>query len=115
MYSSGFIRVNPKPAYMLSLRLLKKLLALTDANMLSSANNMSWGRIVLAAFVAGIAVSMTDWLFMGDWLYKRYDRNPEIWRVSAQTETKAILWASLLPFLTCGAFALTYAWLDFTR
>ena len=48
---------------------------------------------------------------MGDWLYKRYDRNPEIWRVSAQTETKAILWASLLPFLTCGAFAFTYAWL----
>ena len=79
--------------------------------MLSSTNNMSLGRIILAAFVAGIAASMTDWLFMGDWLYKRYDRNPEIWRVSAQTETKSILWASLFPFLTCGAFAVTYAWL----
>jgi hypothetical protein len=108
MYSSGFTRVNPKPAYMLPSRLLK-MLAPTDADMLSPTNNMPWGRIVLAAFVAGIAASMTDWLFMGDWLYKRYDRHPEIWRVSAQTETKAILWASLLPFLTCGAFALTYA------
>lgn len=45
---------------------------------------------------------MTDWLFMGDWLYKRYDKNPEIWRYpGGQGETRAIIWASLLPFLTC--------------
>jgi hypothetical protein len=50
---------------------------------------------------------MTDWLFMGDWLYKRYDRHPEIWRYQAgQGENKAILWSSLLPFLTCGVFVL---------
>ncbi len=48
---------------------------------------------------------MTDWLFMGDWLYKRHDRNPEIWRNRAgQGENQAILWSSLLPFLTCGVF-----------
>jgi hypothetical protein len=73
--------------------------------------NMPWTRVLLAAFVGGIAASMTDWLFMGDWLYKRYDRHPEIWRVSAQNETKAVLWASLLPFLTCAVFAFAFAWL----
>jgi hypothetical protein len=72
---------------------------------------MHWTRIIFAALAAGIVASMTDWLFMGDWLYKRYDRHPEIWRVSAQNEAKAILWASLLPFVTCAVFALTCAWL----
>jgi hypothetical protein len=68
---------------------------------------MSWVRIAMAALVGGVVASTTDWLFMGDWLYKRYDRNPEIWRNrSGQGEGKAILWSSLLPFLTCGVFAL---------
>lgn len=54
--------------------------------------------------------SMTDWLFIGDWLYKRYDQHPEIWRhLGGQGETRAILWASLLPFLTCAVFALVCA------
>lgn len=65
--------------------------------------------MLLAALAGGIAASMTDWLFMGDWLYKRYDRHPEIWRFPAQNETKAIFWASLLPLLTCAAFAVTYS------
>ncbi len=44
---------------------------------------------------------------MGDWLYKRFDRHPEIWRYpGGQGENKAILWSSLLPFLTCGVFVL---------
>jgi hypothetical protein len=69
---------------------------------------MTWGRIAIAVIASGFVSSMTDWLFMGDWLYKRYDRNPEIWRYSAgQGENKAILWSSLLPFLTCGVFILT--------
>jgi hypothetical protein len=68
---------------------------------------MSVGRIVLAALAAGIAASMTDWLFMGDWLYKEFDRHPEIWRVSGQTEASAIMWATPLPFLTCAGFAIT--------
>lgn len=65
----------------------------------------------MAALAAGIAASMTDWAFMGDWLYKRFDRHPEIWRVSAQNEASAIMWATPLPFLTCAAFAFTCAWL----
>ena len=53
---------------------------------------------------------MTDWLFMGDWLYKRYDKHPEIWRhPGGQGETRAIVYASLLPFLTCSVFVLVCA------
>jgi hypothetical protein len=69
---------------------------------------MNWGRFAIAVLASGFLSSMTDWLFMGDWLYKRFDRNPEIWRYSAgQGENKAILWSTLLPFVTCGVFILT--------
>jgi hypothetical protein len=68
---------------------------------------MPWARIAFATLAGGIASSMTDWLFMGDWIYKHFDRHPEIWRFPAgQGETRAIVWASLLPFLTCAVFAL---------
>jgi len=68
---------------------------------------MPWGRIALAVLASGVATSLTDWLFMGDWLYKRFDRHPEIWRYQGgQGENKAILWSSLLPFLTCVVFVL---------
>jgi hypothetical protein len=68
---------------------------------------MPWGRIALAILASGFVSSMTDWLFAGDWLYKRYDRHPEIWRYQgSKGENKAILWSSLFPFLTCGAFVL---------
>jgi hypothetical protein len=71
---------------------------------------MPWIRIALATVAGGVVSSMTDWLFMGDWLYKRFDRYPEIWRYPrGQGEAKAIIWASLLPFLTCGVFALVCA------
>lgn len=44
---------------------------------------------------------------MGDWLYKRFDRNPEIWRdFRSQGETKSIAWSIPLTFVTCAAFAL---------
>ncbi len=68
---------------------------------------MPWGRIALAVLASGFVSSMTDWLFMGDWLYKRYDRHPEIWRYpGGQGENTAILWSSLFPFFTCGVFVL---------
>ena len=68
---------------------------------------MPWVRIAFAVLAGSVASSMTDWLFMGDWLYKRYDRHPEIWRFrGGQGEMKAIVWASLLPLLTCAVFTL---------
>ena len=35
-------------------------------------------RFVLAVLVGGFLTSMTDWLFMGDWIYKRFNKHPEI-------------------------------------
>lgn len=71
---------------------------------------MPWGRIAIAVLAAGIVSSLTDWFFMGDWLYQRYDRHPEIWRYKGgRGEIKAIVWSSLLPFLTCGVFVLLCA------
>ena len=68
---------------------------------------MPWSRIALAALASGFVSSLTDWLFAGDWLYKRYDQHPEIWRYrGGQGESIAILWSSLFPFLTCGVFVL---------
>jgi hypothetical protein len=75
---------------------------------------MPWGRIAWAILASGFVSSLTDWLFAGDWLYKRYDRNPEIWRYrGGQGEGKAILWSSLFPFLTCGVFVLVCSRLHF--
>jgi hypothetical protein len=70
----------------------------------TTMNTVSWTRFAFAVLAGGIVSSMTDWLFMGDWLYRRYNAHPEIWRVHGGDETKAILWASALPFLTCGVF-----------
>jgi hypothetical protein len=73
---------------------------------------MPWGHIAIAVVASAFVSSMTDWLFMGDWLYKRYDRNPEIWRYrGGQGESTAILWSSVFPFLTCGIFVLACSWL----
>jgi hypothetical protein len=69
--------------------------------------DINWTRFGLTVLASGIVSSLTDWLFMGDRIYKRFDRSPEIWRYpGGQGETQAILWASLLPLLTCAVFAL---------
>ncbi len=76
--------------------------------------NMSWARFALTVLTAGILSSLTDWLFMGgDWLYKRYNQYPEIWRYTqGQGEMKAIAWSSPLPFLTCAVFTILCARFD---
>ena len=63
---------------------------------------MSWMRLVLITITAGVVTSLTDWLFAGDWLHRRFTY-PEIWR--AGNESRAIALTSPLPFLTCGVFA----------
>jgi len=66
---------------------------------------MNWIHIALAIFLGGLVTLLTDWFFMGDWLYKRYDQHPEIWRhFHGQGETKAIAWSAPLPFITCATF-----------
>ena len=66
---------------------------------------MNWTRFALTVLASGIVSSLTDWLFMGDLLYKKYNTHPEIWRHQGGVgESQAIAWASLLPFLTCAVF-----------
>ncbi len=75
---------------------------------------MNWMRMALTVFAGGVAASLTDWLFMGgDWLYKRYNQHPEIWRhPHGQGEMKAIAWSAPLPFVTCTFFTLLCARLN---
>ncbi|SRR6266478_9453003 len=54
---------------------------------------MAWINLALTVFAGGLVASLTDWMFMGDWLYKRYNQYPEIWRYPhGQGEMKAIAW-----------------------
>ena len=62
---------------------------------------MNWTRLVTIVIGAGVASSLTDWFFAGDWLHRRWTY-PEIWR---QGEGRAIALSAPLPFLTCGVFA----------
>lgn len=67
---------------------------------------MNWTRFALIVIGAGIVSSLTDWLFAGDWLHRRFTY-PEIWRQG--NESRAIVLTSPLPFLTCGVFAYVIA------
>ena len=62
---------------------------------------MHWLRLAAIVLGAGFLSSLTDWLFAGDWIHKRFTY-PEIWRKDA--ESRAIALTSPLPFLTCAAF-----------
>jgi hypothetical protein len=70
---------------------------------------MNWTRFVLIVIGSGVISSLTDWLFAGDWLHRRYTY-PEVWRQG--DEGRAIALTSPLPFLTCAVFVAVIAWLD---
>jgi len=67
---------------------------------------MHWARLAAVIVGAGIVSSLTDWFFAGDWIHRRYTY-PEVWRQGG--ESRAIALTSLLPFVTCGVFALVAA------
>jgi len=71
---------------------------------------MNWSRLVLITLGTGIVTSLTDWLFAGDWIHRRFTY-PEVWRQGV--EARAIALTSPLPFLTCGVFAFVFARLGF--
>lgn len=62
---------------------------------------MPWLRFAVVVFGAGFVTSMTDWLFAGDWIHRRWTY-PEVWR---QGEGRAIALTAPLPFVTCAVFA----------
>jgi len=67
---------------------------------------MNWARLVAVIVSTGVVSSLTDWLFAGDWIHRRYTY-PEIWRQGE--ESRAIALTSPLPFVTCGVFAFAAA------
>jgi hypothetical protein len=67
---------------------------------------MNWARFVAIIIGAGVVSSLTDWIFAGDWIHRRYTY-PEIWRQGE--ESRAIALTSPLPFVTCGVFAFVAA------
>jgi hypothetical protein len=67
---------------------------------------MNWARLVAIIVGTGVASSLTDWLFAGDWIHRRYTY-PEVWRQGE--ESRAIALTSPLPFVTCGVFAFVAA------
>jgi hypothetical protein len=69
---------------------------------------MNWTRFVAIVIGTGMASSLTDWFFAGDWLHRRYTY-PEVWRDGG--EGRAIALTSPLPFLTCGVLGYVIAWL----
>jgi hypothetical protein len=74
---------------------------------------MNWIRAALTVLVGGVTTSLTDWLFMGDLLYKRFNQYPEIWRFQhGQGEMQAIVRSAPLPFVTCVVFTLLCAHLN---
>lgn len=74
---------------------------------------MNWIRVALTVLVGGFVTSLTDWLFMGDLLYRRYNAYPEIWRFPhGQGEMQAIIWSAPLPFVTCAVFTFLCARLN---
>ncbi|MFL5271546.1 MAG: DUF1761 domain-containing protein [Anaeromyxobacteraceae bacterium] len=76
---------------------------------------MGWGRFLLAVLVAGLASSMTDWLFGGVLFHEKYKAFPEVWRnAGGAAERNAILASVALSFLACAAFALAVRALDIT-
>ena len=85
-------------------------IAAAEVRPLGSVVSMHWTRSILAILGAGLVSSMTDWLFAGDWIHKRFTY-AEIWRKGS--ETKAIVTSSALPFLTCAAFIILANWVDF--
>ncbi len=68
---------------------------------------MDWMRFGLTVLVAGIASSLTDWLFGGVLFHEKYKAYPEVWRrlQGGTGENRAIAWATAFGFFTCAVFA----------
>lgn len=70
---------------------------------------MDWTHYGLAVLAAVVAVSFTDWFFMGILFHEKYKAYPEIWRrpQGGPGETRAILISTLFTVLTCAVFIYT--------
>jgi len=65
---------------------------------------MNWMRFLLVVVGAGIAGSLTDWLFMGVLFHDRYNAHPEVWR-PGRTDARKIVISTLIATVGSAAFA----------
>lgn len=64
---------------------------------------MSWLHYAVAGVAAGLAISLTDWIFTGVLFHGKYFAYPEVWR-KRNSEVPVIVCSTLLGFVTCAAF-----------
>ena len=64
---------------------------------------MNWLHFAVASVAAGLAVSLTDWIFTGVLFHGKYFAYPEIWR-KRNSEVPVIACSTVLGFVTCAAF-----------
>jgi hypothetical protein len=64
---------------------------------------MNWIHYSVASIAAGIAVSLTDWIFTGVLFHGKYLAYPEIWR-KRNSEGPVIACSTVLGFVTSAAF-----------
>jgi hypothetical protein len=64
------------------------------------------GLIVGAIVVSGTLAVFTDWLFMGLLFHSAYTRYPEVWWPRGGNNTVAIVWSSVLGYVTSAGVVL---------
>ncbi len=74
---------------------------------------MHWTRFALGVLVAGTAVSLSDWLFMGVLFHDRYNDHPEIWRhPHGGHEIPGVVFSIVWGFITAAVLGVLYSWLN---
>ena len=70
-------------------------------------------RYCIALVAGSIAVSFSDWYFMGVLFHDKYLAHPEVWRYTdnKKAENLAVAWSTLLGVLTLAAFLWLANWL----
>ena len=65
---------------------------------------MDWTRFLLTVLAAGIASSVTDYLFMGVLFHDKYNTHPEVWRSPKGDDKRAIAIGTAMGFVVCAIF-----------
>ncbi|HLW74823.1 MAG TPA: hypothetical protein VKT74_07125 [Gammaproteobacteria bacterium] len=70
-------------------------------------------RYFLALIAASVAMSFSDWYFMGVLFHDKYLAHPEVWRrpEGGKGESLAVAWSTLLGVATAAVFLWLCAWL----
>ena len=70
-------------------------------------------RYFIALIAASVAMSFSDWYFMGVLFHDKYLAHPEVWRrpQGGKGENLAVAWSTLLGVATAAVFLYLAAWL----